>query len=63
MNTNDVLIAVRTFFSEKIKAAHAAGINDVIILDPGFGFGKNDSITILRYSSIYVAYTLLVFHC
>ena len=27
------------FFSEKIKEAHSAGINDVII-DPGFGFGK-----------------------
>lgn len=27
------------FFSEKIKEARAAGIND-IILDPGFGFGK-----------------------
>lgn len=35
----DILVAVRSFFSEKIKAAHAAGINDVII-DPGFGFGK-----------------------
>ena len=35
----DILVAVRYFFSEKIKAAHAAGINDVII-DPGFGFGK-----------------------
>jgi dihydropteroate synthase len=27
------------FFSEKIKEAHTAGINDLII-DPGFGFGK-----------------------
>tara|TARA_B100000767_G_C19775457_1_gene542294 strand:- start:390 stop:1229 length:840 start_codon:yes stop_codon:yes gene_type:complete len=27
------------FFSEKIKEAHSAGINDIII-DPGFGFGK-----------------------
>lgn len=47
---NDVLIAVRTFFSEKIKAAHAAGIND-IILDPGFGFGKtiNHNFTLLKH--------------
>ena len=47
---DDVLIAVRTFFSEKIKAAHAAGIND-IILDPGFGFGKtiNHNFTLLKH--------------
>jgi dihydropteroate synthase len=36
---DDVLTAVRSFFSAKIVEAHAAGIND-IILDPGFGFGK-----------------------
>ena len=36
---DDVLIAIRSFFSEKIAAAHAAGINDIIV-DPGFGFGK-----------------------
>jgi len=28
------------YFSEKINAAHALGIND-LILDPGFGFAKN----------------------
>lgn len=37
---DDVLVALRSFFSEKIAAAHTAGIND-IILDPGFGFGKS----------------------
>ncbi len=37
---DDVLVAVRYFFSEKIAAAHKSGIND-IILDPGFGFGKS----------------------
>jgi dihydropteroate synthase len=36
---DDVIIAIRSFFSEKIAAAHAAGINDIIV-DPGFGFGK-----------------------
>lgn len=36
---DDVLTAVRSFFSAKIVEAHAAGIHD-IILDPGFGFGK-----------------------
>ena len=37
------------FFSEKIKEAHSAGINDVII-DPGFGFGKTipDNYEILK---------------
>lgn len=53
---DDVLVAVRTFFSEKIKAAHAAGIND-IILDPGFGFGKtiNHNFTLLKHlSSLHI---------
>lgn len=35
----DVLAEVTRFLSERIGAAHAAGIADVII-DPGFGFGK-----------------------
>ncbi len=35
----DVYQEIMHFFSEKIKACYAAGINDVI-LDPGFGFGK-----------------------
>ena len=33
------LAEVTHFLSERIQAAHAAGIADVII-DPGFGFGK-----------------------
>jgi len=47
---DDVLISVRSFFSEKIAAAHAAGIND-IVLDPGFGFGKSTehNFTLLKY--------------
>lgn len=46
----DVLVTIRSFFSEKINAAHAAGINDVII-DPGFGFGKMlaHNFTLLKY--------------
>lgn len=35
----DVFIEVMRFFSDKIAACTAAGINDIII-DPGFGFGK-----------------------
>ena len=35
----DPFAEISFFFSEKIQACYAAGINDVI-LDPGFGFGK-----------------------
>ena len=35
----DVAAEVTLFLSERIAAAHAAGIADVLI-DPGFGFGK-----------------------
>ncbi len=35
----DVAAEVTRFLSERLRAAHAAGIADVI-LDPGFGFGK-----------------------
>ena len=35
----DVYQSIMRFFSEKIDACYAAGIQDVI-LDPGFGFGK-----------------------
>ena len=47
---DDVLVAVRSFFSEKIDAARTAGIND-IILDPGFGFGKSieHNFALLKY--------------
>lgn len=36
---DNVLVAIRSFFTAKIDDAHKAGIHDVII-DPGFGFGK-----------------------
>ncbi len=36
----DVAAEVTLFLSQRLHAAHAAGIADVI-LDPGFGFGKN----------------------
>lgn len=35
----DLLTDINFYFSEKIKAARALGIND-LILDPGFGFSK-----------------------
>jgi dihydropteroate synthase len=38
----DVLVEVYAWFEERIAAAEAAGIaRDLILLDPGFGFGKN----------------------
>ena len=36
----DVVKEIVLFLSQRINAAHAAGIADVIV-DPGFGFGKN----------------------
>jgi dihydropteroate synthase len=38
-STQDVLGEVTYFLSERIAAAQAEGIADVIV-DPGFGFGK-----------------------
>ncbi len=46
---SDVAAEVTLFLSERLHAAHAAGISDVI-LDPGFGFGKTTAhnYTLLR---------------
>ena len=38
-NYENLLTDIRYYFSEKIMAAHAKGLNDLII-DPGFGFSK-----------------------
>ena len=39
---DDVLVEVYLWFEERIDAAQAAGIaRDKILIDPGFGFGKN----------------------
>lgn len=45
----DVAAEVTRFLSERLHAAHAAGIADVV-LDPGFGFGKTTAhnFTLLR---------------
>jgi len=37
---DDIFFELYDFFSEKIKEAEIAGLNDIII-DPGFGFGKS----------------------
>lgn len=39
---NDLVMDVNYYFSERIAAARAAGINDIII-DPGYGFAKSIS--------------------
>jgi dihydropteroate synthase len=45
----NVLLEVFNFFTERIEAGRMAGLTD-IILDPGFGFGKNvgHNYTLLR---------------
>ena len=41
-NYDDVVDDIKRFFKERIKVCEAAGIElSSIILDPGFGFGKN----------------------
>ena len=41
-NYDDVVADIKRFFKERIKVCEAAGIElSSIILDPGFGFGKN----------------------
>ena len=39
-NYDDIVSEVIYFFSEKIRKARLSGIHDILI-DPGFGFGKN----------------------
>jgi dihydropteroate synthase len=47
----DVVLEVRAFLAERVRACRAAGIADArILLDPGFGFGKTleHNLTLLR---------------
>ena len=37
---DDILLSLNYYFSEKVEKLRSAGVKD-IILDPGFGFGKN----------------------
>ena len=50
----NVVKEVIYYFSKKIKLAYQAGINDIII-DPGFGFGKNidDNFKILKQLDLF----------
>ena len=50
----DLLPELLTFFSHKISECKAAGIHDVLI-DPGFGFGKNiqQNLFLLKNLSIF----------
>jgi dihydropteroate synthase len=49
INYNDISSELCYYFTERIAACEAAGIND-IILDPGFGFGKTvpNNFTLLK---------------
>ena len=41
---DDVVVSVRTAFSQQIAAAQAAGVADTqIVIDPGLGFDKNSA--------------------
>lgn len=40
IKTDDIIIHINSFFSEKVRLLRLKGIKD-IILDPGFGFGKS----------------------
>ena len=49
----DLLLEIIDFFSEKIKALQALGVQDIVV-DPGFGFGKttDDNFVLLKKLSI-----------
>ncbi|MCL2596606.1 MAG: dihydropteroate synthase [Paludibacter sp.] len=54
---NDIAVDVMTFFNNKIKTLNSLGINDIII-DMGFGFGKNieqnfDLFSKIKYFEIF----------
>jgi len=48
----DVVAEVRSFLAERVAACRAAGVSpDRLLVDPGFGFGKNleHNLTLLRH--------------
>jgi dihydropteroate synthase len=51
---NDVLYDVTCFLRDKIELLHQAGVYDIII-DPGFGFGKNveHNFTLLKHLNAF----------
>jgi dihydropteroate synthase len=54
----DVMEEVKSFFTERIKAANSAGIaTDRVLLDPGIGFGKNldHNLTLIRRMKDFTA--------
>ena len=60
---DDVVEDVKTFFKERIAACVAVGIKEeVITLDPGFGFGKNlgHNIALLKNLSEFHKFGVLI---
>ena len=57
----NVVNEIIEFFSKKIKQAYSFGINDIII-DPGFGFGKEitDNYKILNHLELFNIFNLPV---
>lgn len=55
----NLITEVNYFFSEKIKQLHALKVNDIII-DPGFGFGKNieDNYALLKNLNLLTLHDL-----
>ena len=56
---DDVLVEVYLWFEERIAAAQTAGIaRDKILIDPGFGFGKNVSHNLELMNGLAIFHTL-----
>ena len=53
---DDIVSEIIYFFSDKIKKARLSGIHDILI-DPGFGFGKNinHNFSLLKNLSLFHA--------
>ncbi len=58
---NDVVDEVLKFFVERLKQARNAGIKDIVI-DPGFGFGKNmeHNFRLMRHLHVFSMFELPV---
>jgi dihydropteroate synthase len=56
---DDVLVEVYQWFEDRIAAAEAAGIErDKVLIDPGFGFGKNVSHNLELMNGLAVFHSL-----
>lgn len=58
---NDLITDVNNYFSKRIAAARAAGINDIII-DPGYGFAKTieQNFQLLQHQNLLLAHGVAI---